>query len=158
MTLGESEVIHINIGTREDDWHFLGSWRILPVLERHIDEAVGHTLKEKFAVQYIHAVDAHLGIYLIFRRGELSHLLHELLVSDIIYLSTREGIGAAADGISHTYLLAHDEIVGFHETVFLCEDRQHVLVKLEAEKDDEHTEEIGKGETCKLRYADMLTK
>ena len=59
---------------------------------------------------------------------------------------------------THTYLLAHDEVVGFHETVFLSEDRQHVLIKLEAEKNDEHTEEIGEGKARKLRYADMLTQ
>ena len=41
MTLGETEVIHINIGTREDDWHLLSSRRIFPVLERHINHG-GH--------------------------------------------------------------------------------------------------------------------
>ena len=158
MTLGETEVIHINIGTREDDWHLLSSRRIFPVLERHINKTVRHTLEEEFAIQNVHAVYTHLGIYLIFSRGEFSYLLYKLLVADFIDFRTGEGIGTAADGISHTYLLAHDEVVGFHETVLLSEDRQHVFIKLKAEKNDEHTEEISEGKARKLRYADMLTQ
>ena len=65
---------------------------------------------------------------------------------------------SGAVGISHTYFLAHDEVVGFHETVLLSEDRQHVFIKLKAEKNDKHTEEIGEGKARKLRYADMLTQ
>ena len=39
-----------------------------------------------------------------------------------------------------------------------AKNRQHVFIKLEAEKNDEHTEEIGEGKARKLRYADMLTQ
>ena len=92
MALGESEVIHINISTRKDDRYFLGTWSIFPVLEWHIHETIGNTLEEEFAVEYIHAVYAHLGIYLVLGGGKLAHLLHELLLTDIIYLGTREGI------------------------------------------------------------------
>ena len=158
MALGEPEVIHINIGTREDDWHHLLARCVFPVLERNIHETIRNTFEEKLTVQYIHTIYAHLRIYLVLGRGKLAYLLHELLIADIIHLSSRKGIGATADGIAHTYFLAHDEIVGFHKTVLLGEDRQHILIKLKTEKYDEHTEEISKGEACKLRYADMLTK
>ena len=157
MTLCKTKVVHINIGTRKDDGHFLTTWLILPILERHIDKTVGHTFEKEFAIEHIHAIDTHRGIHLVLGRGKLSYLLDKLLRGDIVHITARESIGTTTEGVAHTYFLTHDEVVGLHKTVLLGEDRQHILVKLKAEKNDEHTEKVGKGKTCKLWYADMLT-
>lgn len=158
VTLGKAEVIHINIGTRQDDRNLLRTWLIFPILQRDIHETIWYTLEKQFRIEHVDTIDTHRGIHLILSRGKLTYLLHKLLGRNIVYLTPTEGIGTPTDGISHTDLLAHNQVVGFHKTVLLGKDRKHVLIELKSEEDDEHTEEIGKSKACKLRYANMLSK
>ena len=77
---------------------------------------------------------------------------------DFIDVRRRKRIAPATERADHTDPLGDNQIIFLDETVALRENRQDVIIKLYTQQDDEHTQQIGKEETRKLRYADVPTQ
>ena len=139
MTLGKTEIVHINIGTRQNNRNLMCPRLILPVFQRNIHKAIRNTLEEQFRVEHIHTVHAHRSIHLVFSRSKFTDFLHKLLRCNLINLTTRKTISPTTDCIPHTDFLTHDKIISLHKTILLGEHWQDILIKLKAKKDNQHT-------------------
>ena len=64
--LGETEVIHHDIGAREDKGYFTLTLLPLPIGHRSIDKSVGNTLEEQLGVEHLLAIYRHHGVNLVF--------------------------------------------------------------------------------------------
>ncbi len=90
--------------------------------------------------------------------GEKTYRLDEGLAAHFPEFLFGEGYALACEHGYGSYLFVYDEIVGFHEAVFTVVDSLYVGVELCAEKYYDHSYEVGKEESCKLRNGYVLTK
>ena len=112
MVLGETEVVHGDITSRKDNRHQAIALRIVPIIERNINEWVGNAFEKQFRVKYLHAANAHRCLCLVCRRGELAHAFNERLSLKVGYLVFRETRMLLPQGVSHAYFLANHKVIG----------------------------------------------
>ena len=158
MALGETEVVHGDIGAGQNHRHHIVALLPLPQVALGVDKGVGDALKGNFGVEHLLSVHAHRGLSLVLYGGELAHCLGKGLCLQVVYLPPAEGIGAAREGRGGTNLLVDNQIVALHEAVARGEDWNDVAIELIAQQHDEHAEKIGEEEAGKLRHADMLAQ
>ena len=158
MIVGKAEIVHIDIGTRQDDGNGLLAFRVFPVVKGYVDAFIRDALDRQFGIQDALPVDAHVSFHLVLSRGKCPDATHKSLTAKGFHFWSREIMWAPAQGRTHANLLAHDHIVAAHERVFGREDRDDIVIELNAQQHDEHAKKIGKEKADKLAYADMLTK
>ena len=157
MALCKPEVVHCQVDTRQNDRHCSVAGPVFPVTFLRIDKDIGNAFEVDFTiVQHACPVHAHVGVGLIGCCCEPTDATYERLTAEIVDLGIGKRVAAAADSARSSYLFVDDKEVVLHETVFGGEHGNDILIELKAQKDDQHAEEIGKKEACKLRNTDVL--
>ena len=156
LGLGKSEVVHGNVAAGQDDGHHAYGIVEVPRLGRNVDKLVGNALYGQLGVQNLPSVDAHRGIDLELSRHELPNTLGKRLTGQFVHFGSRKAERTLAQGLCRSYLLADHHEASLQETVFGREQGHHVAIELEPEQHDDHADEVGKEESCKLRQTDVF--
>ena len=159
MALGKAKVIHCEIDARQNDGYNLVAGRVFPVAHLCVYKLIGNAFKANLAiVQHRSAVDTHVCIYLIGGIREFTNTAYKWLLTQIVNLFVGKGVATAIDCVCSSYLLVDNQKVAFHKTVFGSEHRSHIFIELPTQKYNQHAEEVGEKEACKLRNTNVLTQ
>ena len=133
-TLGKAEVIEIKVIARDDDRNKSVAFGKAPVFQVHVHVFVGYGFEEHFCGEPdIGLLHVEAGRYVEQRRGESANALGEVLLLQFCYFFLTESIVFSSQASQCVYLLGYDEVFLLHEAVAACEERNDVVIELQAQ-------------------------
>ena len=69
-----------------------------------------------------------------------------------------KGVGLSGYNVRRAYLATYHHVVRLHKAVFSGKTWQYIVVKLKAQKYNEHAQEVGEEETGRLGDANMMSQ